>query len=110
MTSRHYRINGYAPTVPRGINPLTADKYTLIAMVCDTLQNGANPTRGNLAFGLLVNALALPDPELPLDPGPYSWSQAPWNRRNNPNVEDSAFGKVKFMPRFGYAQEREKYR
>ena len=109
MTSQHYRIDGYAPSVPDKTDPLTADTYTLIAMVRDTLQNGANPTRGNLAFGLLMEALALPMPDLPLDPKPYAWDDPYKHRHWMPEAHDSVYGYVHFAPRFGYAQEREKY-
>src|SRR5690349_17359662 len=63
--------DGYAPHVGKHESPTLSDTYTLILMVRDTLQNGANPTRGNLAFAELVKRMAIPMPKLELDPLPF---------------------------------------
>jgi len=105
--------DGYAPRVPNLVDALVATDYELVSMVRDTLQNGANPTRGNLAFGLLLERLRLPMPEFELDPEPYEW---PYDARIGAQLRapeawfhDSIYGYPVFAPRFGYAQERSAY-
>lgn len=99
----------YAPRVPRDIDPLKAEPFTLIAMVRDALLNGENTARGYVAFELLMETLELPSPQLPLDPEPYAWDDPEDHRSAHHDAHDSAYGYVHFAPRFGFNQEQENY-
>lgn len=111
---------GYAPSVPKGESPTLGDDYTLVLMVRDTLQNGANPTRGKLAFEELIKRMNLPMPELTLDPEPFvvedesgigfrnSSAKGKYpdlDENGDPHPQAGQEWEGKFMPRYAYAQD-----
>lgn len=100
--------NGYAPAVPGDIDVSTADAYTLVHMVRDTLQNGANPTRGNFAFHALLEKLQIEEPQLTLDPEPYERYGGSSVRFAKRSDEQEDLIPV-FNPRFGYSLELQAY-
>jgi Protein of unknown function (DUF2510). len=115
--------DGYAPAVPKSESPLLANDYTLVMMVRDSIQNGHNMTRGNLAFAELVRRMAIPKPTLPLDEKPYireDGQRSESSRGVYPELVDPAdpddphpfAGREwvgTFQPRFGFSQDKADY-
>lgn len=107
--------DGYAPPVPSYVDIPSANIETLILIVRDGLQNGANPTRANLAMRYLVEKLNLESTFTKLDEEPYLYFENTLNehrsaaaREVNENDDSVEYGS--FRPRYGFSQNEVDYK